>query len=163
MIETELEPDRMFALDPPGSSAVGRPVGVRLQTLTFIRWGAVTGQAGAIFVVHMGLNFPLPLWPALAVVAASALLNLLSTWNRQPNARVGELPAAGFLAFDISQLAVLLYLTGGLENPFAFLLLAPVTVSATTISTVIDVTVIATSVTASLHPATAVSASIATS
>jgi two-component system, sensor histidine kinase RegB len=113
---------------------VGRPVGVRLQTLTFIRWGAVTGQAGAIFVVHMGLNFPLPLWPALAVVAASALLNLLSTWNRQPNARVGELPAAGFLAFDISQLAVLLYLTGGLENPFAFLLLAPVTVSATILS-----------------------------
>lgn len=132
MIETE--PDRMFARDPPGTYVMGPPVGVRLQTLAFIRWGAVAGQAVAIFVVHVGLNFPLPLWPALAVVAASALLNLLSTWNRQPNARVSELSAAGFLAFDITQLAVLLYLTGGLENPFAFLLLAPVTVSATILS-----------------------------
>ena len=113
---------------------MGRPVGVRLRTLTLIRWGAVAGQAGTILVVHLGLDFPLPLWPTLGVVAASALLNLASMWNHAPNARVGEFAAAGYLAFDITQLTVLLFLTGGLENPFAFLLLAPVTVSATILS-----------------------------
>jgi two-component system sensor histidine kinase RegB len=35
------------------------------------------------------------------------------------------------LAFDIAELAVLLFLTGGLQNPFAFLFLAPVLLSAT--------------------------------
>lgn len=129
-----IDTDKFFAEDPPEASAVGRPVGVRLRTLTVIRWGAIAGQASALLVVHLGLGFPLPIWPALAVVAASVLLNLLSTWNRLPNARVGELTAAGYLAFDIGQLAVLLFMTGGLENPFAFLLLAPVTVSATILS-----------------------------
>jgi len=35
------------------------------------------------------------------------------------------------LAFDIAQLAVLLFLTGGLQNPFAFMMLGPVLISAT--------------------------------
>ena len=48
--------------------------------------------------------------------------------------RLDERAAAGFLAFDICQLAILLYLTGGLGNPFSFLLLAPVAVSATILS-----------------------------
>ena len=107
---------------------------VRLRTLTLIRWIGVVGQAVAILVVHYGLGFRLPLGPCLIVVGASAFINLGVTvfmLDRPPSMRLRQRQAAGFLAYDIVQLALLLYLTGGLQNPFAVLLLAPVTVSAT--------------------------------
>ena len=111
------------------SPAVSDPV--RLRTLTLIRWVAIAGQALALLVVHYGFGFPVPLGPAFAVVAASLFLNLIVLTGHPTPVRLGERSAAAFLAFDILQLAALLYLTGGLENPFSFLLLAPVAVSAT--------------------------------
>jgi len=107
---------------------------VRLRTLTLIRWVAITGQALALLVVHFGFGFPVPLAPAFAVVGASLLLNLIVMTGHPTTVRLGERAAAAFLAFDIMQLTALLYLTGGLENPFSFLLLAPVAVSATILS-----------------------------
>jgi two-component system sensor histidine kinase RegB len=68
------------------------------------------------------------------VVASSALLNLVLIVLRQWAARLGARDAALYLGYDILQLAVLLYLTGGLQNPFAILILAPVTVAATILS-----------------------------
>ena len=109
--------------------AVNDPV--RLRTLTLIRWVAIAGQALALLVVHFGFGFDVPLGPAFAVVAASLLLNLIVLTGHPTPVRLGVRSAAAFLAFDILQLAALLYLTGGLENPFSFLLLAPVAVSAT--------------------------------
>jgi two-component system sensor histidine kinase RegB len=107
------------------------PIGrVRMRTLILIRWVAIAGQAAALFVVHFALGFELPLDYALAAIAASALLNLALTLYR-PAARVGNRGAAILLGFDMVQLAVLLYLTGGLTNPFALLMLAPITISAT--------------------------------
>jgi two-component system, sensor histidine kinase RegB len=107
---------------------------VRLRTLTLIRWVAITGQALALLVVHFGFGFPVPLAAAFAVVGASLLLNLIVMTGHPTTVRLGERAAAAFLAFDIMQLTALLYLTGGLENPFSFLLLAPVAVSATILS-----------------------------
>jgi two-component system sensor histidine kinase RegB len=54
--------------------------------------------------------------------------------TRGAGARLGEIEAAAYLAYDIIQLGVLLFLTGGLENPFAILAIAPVTVAATVLS-----------------------------
>ena len=108
--------------------------GVRLRTLGLIRWFAIVGQAFGLLFVHYGLGFPLPLLPAFAVVAASALLNLVTAALRPGAMRIGERTAAVYLAFDVCQLASLLYLTGGLENPFAMLLIAPIAVSATILS-----------------------------
>ena len=107
---------------------------VRLRTLTLIRWVAIGGQVLALLVVHFGFGFPVPLAPAFSVVGASLLLNLIVMSGHPTPVRLGERSAAAFLAFDIMQLAALLYLTGGLENPFSFLLLAPVAVSATILS-----------------------------
>jgi two-component system, sensor histidine kinase RegB len=107
---------------------------VRLRTLTLIRWVAIVGQALALLVVHFGFGFPVPLAAAFAVVGASLLLNLIVMSGHPTPVRLGERAAAAFLAFDIMQLTALLYLTGGLENPFSFLLLAPVAVSATILS-----------------------------
>lgn len=111
----------------------GEPGRVQLRTIALIRWVAIVGQATALLVVHFWLGFELPIAPALFTVGASALVNIALA-PRRPAARVNERGAALFLAFDIVQLAVLLYLTGGLENPFAFLLLAPVAISATVLS-----------------------------
>jgi two-component system sensor histidine kinase RegB len=107
---------------------------INLRILILIRWVAIAGQASTILIVHYGLGFGLPLVPALAVVASSALLNLVLIAHRQWAARLGERDAALYLGYDILQLAVLLYLTGGLQNPFAILILAPVTVAATILS-----------------------------
>ncbi|HEX2113933.1 MAG TPA: ActS/PrrB/RegB family redox-sensitive histidine kinase [Alphaproteobacteria bacterium] len=121
-------------LNPWSESArasLGTPV--RLRTLVIIRWIAVLGQAITLFVVHFGFGFELPLNPTLAAIGASAVLNLVLTLYR-PAARLGDRGAAILLAWDLLQLAVLLYFTGGLTNPFALLLLAPIAISATALS-----------------------------
>jgi two-component system sensor histidine kinase RegB len=104
---------------------------VRLDTLVRIRWLAVLGQTGAVLVVHYGLDFTLPLGPCLAVIALSAALNIAVRLHFRATPRLDADTAAWLLAFDIAQLAALLFLTGGLENPFAFLFLGPVLISAT--------------------------------
>ena len=107
--------------------------GVQLRTIALIRWVAIIGQAAALLVVHFGLGFQLPILSAFAIVGAAAYFNFLTT-ARRPFEQLGDLEVSGYLAFDIVQLTILLYLTGGLQNPFAFLLLAPVAVSATVLS-----------------------------
>ncbi len=108
-----------------------RPRNVRLETLLRLRWLAVLGQFVAILGVHFGLEFDVPIWPCLAVIALAALLNVaLGAVYRQTQWLEPD-RAAWLLGFDIAQLAALLYLTGGLENPFSFLLLGPVLISAT--------------------------------
>jgi two-component system, sensor histidine kinase RegB len=104
---------------------------VRLDTLLRLRWFAIIGQTTAVLVVHYGLEFPLPIWACLAVIALSAWLNIALRVRFSLTQRLEPERAAWLLAFDIAELAVLLFLTGGLQNPFAFLFLAPVLLSAT--------------------------------
>ena len=104
---------------------------VRLDTLLRLRWLAAVGQTTAVLVVYFGLDFPLPIWACLAVIALSAWLNVALRLRFHMTQRLEPDRAAWLLAFDIAELAVLLFLTGGLQNPFAFLFLAPVLLSAT--------------------------------
>lgn len=108
--------------------------GVRLRTLVLIRWAAVAGQLFTVATVHWGLGFSLPILPVGGAIALSALLNLAVSLGRPASARIDDREATFFLVFDILQLAILLYLTGGLINPFALLLLAPVAIGATILS-----------------------------
>jgi two-component system, sensor histidine kinase RegB len=108
-----------------------RPRNVRLDTLVRLRWLAVFGQLGAVMVVHFGLEFEVPIWACLTVISLSALLNVALRVGFHQTQWLEPDRAAWLLSFDIAELAVLLYLTGGLENPFAFLLLGPVLISAT--------------------------------
>ena len=106
---------------------------VRVDTLVRLRWIAVIGQTIAVLVVHFALDFRLPLYACLAVIALAAWLNValrvrFSTTQRLPPDR-----AAWLFAFDIAEIGVLLFLTGGLQNPFSFLLLGPVLLSATSL------------------------------
>ena len=104
---------------------------VRLDTILRLRWLAVLGQLAAIFIVAQGLEFDVPVIPCLAVVGLSALLNLVLQIAFNPMQRLEPAYAAALLALNIVELAALLFLTGGLQNPFSFLFLAPVLISAT--------------------------------
>lgn len=107
--------------------------GLRLQTLVRLRWIAVAGQTAAVLFVHLALGFPLPLGFCLAVIALSAWLNIFLAVRWRSTLRLSDQSTALLLGYDIVQLAALLYLTGGVENPFAFLFTVPVMVSATTL------------------------------
>src|SRR5262249_51120392 len=104
---------------------------VRLDTLIRLRWLAVFGQAAAVLVVNDGLDFELPVWPCLAVIGLYAWLNVALRLRFRGNERLEPDRYAWLLAVDIAELAILLFLTGGLQNPFAFLFLGPVLISAT--------------------------------
>lgn len=108
-------------------SAQGR---VRLRTLILLRWLAIFGQTATVLFTHSGLQFDVPLDSTLAVIATSAWLNLLLMVLLPTQRLVKEWEAAAQLAYDVLQLAVLLALTGGVENPFLLLFVAPVAVSA---------------------------------
>jgi two-component system, sensor histidine kinase RegB len=104
---------------------------VRLDTLVRLRWFGIIGQTTAVLVVHYGLDFDLPIWACLAVIILSGWLNIALRLRFHLTQRLEPDRAAWLLAFDIAELAMLLFLTGGLQNPFAFLFLGPVLLSAT--------------------------------
>lgn len=104
---------------------------LRLDTLVRLRWLAVAGQSFAVAGVHFGLGFMLPFGWCFAVIAISAWLNIALRIRFPLSHRLRDGAATALLAFDIIQLAALLYLTGGLQNPFSILFLAPVMISAT--------------------------------
>ena len=106
---------------------------LRLRTLVRLRWLAVIGQSVAVLAVQFILGFNLPLAPCLAIIALSAWLNIFLTLRWRGGQRLTARAAGLLLGYDVVQLAILLYLTGGLENPFAFLFLVPVTISATSL------------------------------
>ena len=104
--------------------------GIGLRTLTIIRWIAVAGQLLALLVATAWVGIDLPLASALAMIGVAAAVNVMALFHRQHTSRLASRDAALYLAFDTLQLSFLLYLTGGLLNPFSLLLLAPLTVAA---------------------------------
>ncbi len=119
----------IFSTTSPRFVTPNRPL--LLGTLVRLRWLALTGQMVAILFVDVGLNYSLPLIQALLLIGASAVLNIALVLRFGLGHRPANNLATAQLAFDSLQLGGLLWLTGGLENPFALLLLAPVSVSAT--------------------------------
>lgn len=115
------------------AAALGQP-GVRVRTLVRLRWIAILGQLSTLGVTGLLLGYPMPWASTLAAVAAAVLLNLGLTALYARNARLVGGEALLHLAFDLVQLGVLLFLTGGLVNPFCVLLIVPVTISATLLS-----------------------------
>ncbi len=103
---------------------------VRLDTLVRLRWLAVLGQAVAVLVVHDGFDFEVPFWACLGVIAVYASVNVALRLRFRSNQRLEPHHAAWLLALDIIELGVLLFLTGGLQNPFSFLFAGPVLISA---------------------------------
>jgi two-component system sensor histidine kinase RegB len=115
---------------PPAPAPRGR---VRLRTLSNLRWLAVGGQSAALFIVYFAFGYRLPLLACAVAIGISALLNVALAFRYPPSHRLTNREATVYLAFDVLQLAALLYLTGGIINPFALMFLAPVVIAAATL------------------------------
>ncbi|MCF3974380.1 ActS/PrrB/RegB family redox-sensitive histidine kinase [Paracoccus salsus] len=104
---------------------------IRMRTLILLRWFAIGGQFAAVTVAGLiGINFARV--PVLALIAAALAVNI---WLYvRPPRRTSPHRAIAHLAFDLVQMSTLIALTGGMSNPFALLVLAPVTIAATTLN-----------------------------
>jgi len=88
----------------------------------------------AVFLVYFGFHYPLPIVPCLVCILLSIGLNLALAFRYPPTHRLTNREATVYLAIDVIQLAVLLYLTGGILNPFALMFIAPVVIAASTLN-----------------------------
>ncbi len=106
---------------------------LRLNTLIKLRWLAIVGQSAAVLIVAYWFVFPLPVSVCFALIATSAWLNLFLAFRFPATHRLRPAAALGIMVFDALQLAGLLFLTGGLTNPFSLLMTVPVVISATSL------------------------------
>ena len=107
---------------------------ILLINLVRIRWIAISGQFLTILLVFFYLKISIPVLPCLIIVFISAAINTFSYFTNKTNNYLLEKEAFYFLLFDTIQLGILLYLTGGIYNPFSFLLIAPIIISASYLS-----------------------------
>ena len=104
---------------------------MRLRTLVLVRWFAIAGQVLALVIGQQLYGLKLALGPCAIAIGLSVLTNLLAVVIFPDNRRLSEAETVLTLLFDTLQLSLLLAFTGGLNNPFALLILAPVTIAAT--------------------------------
>lgn len=107
---------------------------VRLRTLLVLRWLAIGGQTIAVVIASFYLGLRVELGLCFLAIGASVVSNLVAMAVFPENQRLSDRDAMLTLLFDLAQLSFLLFLTGGLNNPFALLILAPVTISATALT-----------------------------
>ncbi|WP_071673793.1 sensor histidine kinase RegB [Nioella nitratireducens] len=107
---------------------------VRLQTLLVLRWLAVLGQTVTVVVASFYFGLRVELGLCFLAIGSSVLSNMIAMTVFPPNQRLHDWDAMLTLLFDLTQLSFLLFLTGGLNNPFSLLILAPVTISATALT-----------------------------
>lgn len=108
---------------------------IRLRTLILLRWVAIIGQFAAITVAQQSYGLQLELGLCYLAIGVSVMGNLTAILLFPQNKRLSEFENFLMVLFDLLQLGILLYLTGGLNNPFALLLVGPVTISASVMST----------------------------
>ena len=103
------------------------------KTLVNLRWIAIVGQFTAINVVYYYFKLELPIIAAHTIVLIGLTTNLVLQFKIKKN-QLKDLYSAFFLIYDLFQLTFLLYLTGGISNPFSFLMIVPSIVSSTFLS-----------------------------
>ncbi len=103
---------------------------ILLGNLIKIRWIAIFGQILAVFFVAYIIKIPIPFFETLIIIILSVGVNFYSYFEERKNKSISNIKAFSFLLFDTLQLGILLFLTGGIINPFSILILAPVITSA---------------------------------
>ena len=94
------------------------------NTYLNLRWIAFTGQLSAIIIVQFYLKFEFNYFLCISIVLLGVLTNIYLKFKIQEN-QLNNLISTVYLAYDILQLGLLLYLTGGITNPFIFLIIIP--------------------------------------
>lgn len=108
---------------------------IRLRTMILLRWVAIVGQLIALTVAQRVYGLQLEVGLCYLAVGVSVMGNLIAIFVFPENKRLSETENLLMVMFDLLQLAFLLSLTGGLHNPFALLLLGPVSISAAVLTT----------------------------
>ena len=103
------------------------------NTLTILRYIAIFGQFLAISTVYFILKLPFPITLSFSIILIGLATNLYLQFGIKIN-QLKDFYASIFLVYDLIQLSILLYLTGGIFNPFCFLLIIPAIVSSTFLS-----------------------------
>tara|TARA_E500000178_G_scaffold268909_1_gene266619 strand:+ start:2186 stop:3415 length:1230 start_codon:yes stop_codon:yes gene_type:complete len=103
---------------------------ILLGNLIKIRWIAIFGQFLAVFIVFYIIKIEILLFEILTIILLSVAVNFYSYFEERKNKSISNVKAFSFLLFDTLQLGFLLFLTGGIVNPFSILILAPVITSA---------------------------------
>jgi len=107
---------------------------IRLRTLILLRWVAIAGQFVAVTATPFLFDIKLELGWCYFAISISVINNLTVAFIFPENTRLSERQNMSMVLFDLVQLSFLLFLTGGLHNPFTLLILGPVTISATALS-----------------------------
>ena len=107
---------------------------IRLRTIPMVRWIAVAGQLAALLVADQYYQLDLAYGLCYMAVGVLVIANLVGSFVFPENRLLSESENAGMLLFDLLQLCFLLFLTGGLNNPFSILIVGPVTISAATLT-----------------------------
>tara|TARA_B100000963_G_scaffold230913_1_gene201495 strand:- start:1100 stop:2377 length:1278 start_codon:yes stop_codon:yes gene_type:complete len=107
---------------------------ITLETLINIRWIAVIGQFFTVSFVYYGLKFQFPYFETLVLISLSALVNIYLELNKSRFVTINNFYATVSIFYDLVQLVILLYMTGGLSNPFSILIIVPTTISVTYLS-----------------------------
>ena len=94
------------------------------STYVNLRWIAFIGQILSIFIVEFILNFKFNYLPCLAIIFLGVLTNVILQFKVKQN-QIGNNLSLIYLIYDILQLGILFYLTGGITNPFIFLIIIP--------------------------------------
>ncbi|SES77378.1 ActS/PrrB/RegB family redox-sensitive histidine kinase [Paracoccus homiensis] len=121
----------MHAPDEISPAEIARSEPIRMRTVILLRWVAILGQLCATVVAYtMGMQFAVK--PVLILILAATAMNM---WLFLQSPRQSSVRSTVYqLVFDLVQIAALMALTGGMANPFALLVLAPVTIAATTLN-----------------------------
>ena len=106
-------------------------VGLRLRTLNLIRWIAILGQYVAVATAFFWLEINFNIYLASICILVSIILNIIVSIKFLPVRTLTSNETLFYLIFDSVQLVALLYITGGLTNPFCVLIIAPFIISAT--------------------------------
>ena len=100
------------------------------KTLVVLRWLAIVGQYLTISIVYFIFKFELPFFYSSMVIFFGVLTNFYLQFYFKKN-QLNNFTSTFFLFYDLIQLSLLLYLTGGITNPFSILLIVPAIVSST--------------------------------
>ena len=103
---------------------------ILLGNLIKIRWIAIFGQVLAVLFVSFIIKIQIPFFETLSIILLSVAVNFYSYYEERKNKSISNSKAFSYLLFDTLQLGFLLFLTGGIINPFSILILAPVITSA---------------------------------
>lgn len=117
----------------PGGMGAPRRSRLRIRTLVTQRWTAIAGQVAAVTLCGAGLGLDLPYAACFSLIGLSFWLNLILHFASPGQRLALDWETALQLTFDTLQLTGMLYLTGGITNPFSLLLIAPAVLAATTL------------------------------